>query len=215
MPNISPEETAVLLRSINTSKAGGPDNIPNWIIREFSYELALPVSMIINSSIAEGSLPKIWKYANVVPLPKKAKIEDFTTDLRPISLTLTLSKVAEHFIVHEHVKPEILKKLGSDQLGCIPGTSTIHALVSMFQNWAKATDGTGNDVKVFVMDYRKAFDLIDHKLLMAKLSNYDINTYIIDWIGNFLSSRNQRASKTCGRLLFRMVAYAKWCSTGN
>ena len=86
----------------------------------------------------------------------------------------------------------MLEKLGSDQFGCIPGTSTIHALVSMFHNWAKATDGTGNDVRVLVMDYRKAFDLIDHKLLMAKLSNYDINPYIINWIGNFLSNRNQR-----------------------
>ena len=55
-PNVLPEEMAVLLRSINTSKAGGPDNIPNWIIREYSCELALPVSMIINSLIVEGSL---------------------------------------------------------------------------------------------------------------------------------------------------------------
>jgi hypothetical protein len=85
--------------------------------------------MIINSSIAEGSLPTIWKLANVVPLPKKSKIEDITADLRPISLTPTLSKLAEHFIVHEHVKPAILEKLGSDQFGCIPGSSTTHALV--------------------------------------------------------------------------------------
>ena len=62
----------------------------------------------------------------------------------------------------------------------------------MFHNWAKATDGTGNDVRVFVMHYKKAFDLIDHKLLMAKLSNYNINPYIINWIGDFLSNRNQR-----------------------
>ena len=66
-------------------------------------------------------------------------------------------------------------------LAVIPGTSTIHALVSMFYNWAKATDGTGNDVRVLVMDYRKAFDLINNKL-----------SYIINCIGNFLSSRNQR-----------------------
>jgi hypothetical protein len=195
VPNISPEETAVLLRCTNISKAGGLDNIPNWILREYSYELALPVSMIINSSIAEESLPTIWKLANVVPLPKKSKTEDITGDLRPISLTPTLSKLAEHFIVHEHVKPAILEKLGSDQFGCIPGSSTTHALVSMFHNWAKATDGTGNDVRVFVMDYKKAFDLIDHKLVMAKLSN-NINPYIINRIGDFLSNRNQRVKLT-------------------
>ena len=70
-------------------------------MRKYSYELALPVSMII--------LIIKMNDGNVVPLPKKVKIEDFTAELRPISLTLTLSKVAEHFIVHEHLKPAILK----------------------------------------------------------------------------------------------------------
>ena len=76
---------------------------------------------------------KFWLPFPLLPFP-------FTTDLRLISLTPTHSKVAEHFIVDEHVKPAISKKLGSDQFGCIPGTSTIHALVSIFHNWAKATD---------------------------------------------------------------------------
>ena len=49
------------------------------------------------------------------------------------------------------------------------------------------------------MDYKKAFDLIDHKLLIAKLSNYNINPYIINWIGDFLSDINQ-TSKACRRL---------------
>ena len=64
----------------------------------------------------------------------------------------------------------------------------------MIHNWAKETDGLSNDVRVFVLDYKKAFDLIDHSLLMVKLSGYDINPYIINLIGDFLSNRLQRVN---------------------
>ena len=127
------------------------------------------------------------------------KVEDIKKDLRPISLTPTLSKIAEHFVVQDHVKPAILRKLRSDQFGCIPGSSTTHALITMIHNRAKETDGLSNDVRVFVLDYKKAFDLIDHSLLMIKLPDYDINPYIINWIGDFLSNRFQRVklAKDC------------------
>ena len=112
--------------------------------------------------------------------------------MRPISLTPTLSKIAEHYVVHEHVKPALLKRLEPDQFGCIPGSSTAHALINLMHNWAQATDGTGNTVRIFALDYRKAFDLIDHSLLLSKLSTYNINPYIINWIIAFLKDRKQR-----------------------
>ena len=49
-----------------------------------------------------------------------------------------------------------------------------------------------NDVRIFVLDYKKALGLIDRSVLMIKLSDYDINPYIINWIGDFLSNRLQR-----------------------
>ena len=192
VPFVSVCDVEKLLSSVNISKAGGPDNIPNWVLKEYSYELAPPVCDIINSSLCEGALPSIWKYADVTPLPKVTQVNDIKTDLRPISLTPTLSKVTEHFIVHYHVKPAVLKRLGSDQFGCIPNSSTTHALVNMVHVWARATDGQRNDVRAFMLDFKKAFDLIDHTLLMAKLCNYGINPFIINWIAKFLSNRFQR-----------------------
>ena len=116
-----------------------------------------PPSTFIKLSISKGSLPQVWKCANVSSLPK-------VKDLRPISLTPTLSKVAEHYVVYEHDKAAVLTRLDLDQFGCIPGSSTPHALINMLHDWTHAIDGTGNCVRVFVMDYKKAFDLIDHGL---------------------------------------------------
>lgn len=62
----------------------------------------------------------------------------------------------------------------------------------MVHSWSKATDGSGADVRVFVLDYKKAFDFIDHSLLISKLRHYDINAHIINWILDFLTNRKQR-----------------------
>ena len=119
-------------------------------------------------------------------------MNDINTDLRPISLTPTISKIAEEYVVVNHVKPAVLKHIRPDQYGCIPQSSTTHALINLIHQWSKATDGTSSDVRVLIMDYRKAFDLIDHSLLITKLKGYSINPCIINWICDFLMDREQR-----------------------
>ncbi len=88
---------------------------------------------------------------------------------------------------------EVVLLLGCNQYGCIPNSSTTHALVNLVvHNWSQATDGTGADVRVIALDYRNAFNLIDHNILISKLSNYGINPHIVNWICDFLSNRSQR-----------------------
>ena len=180
------------LNQVSASKASGPDNIPNWILKDFSEILAIPLCNIINSSLVEKRLPCIWKCADVIPIPKNKSITDVNNDLRQISLTPTASKIAEDYLVNEHVKPAVLQHMGCDQYGCIPNSSTTHALINLVHNWSQATDGTGADVRVIAFDYRKAFDLIDHTILISKLSKYSINPHIVNWIGDFLNNRWQR-----------------------
>ena len=67
---ISVEEVRNKLIKINTKKAIGPDYLPNWILRDFANVLAGPIPSIYNSSIAQATVPTIWKSADIVPLPK-------------------------------------------------------------------------------------------------------------------------------------------------
>ena len=64
------EEVRNNLIKIDTKKAIGPDYLPNWILRDFADVLAGPVASIYNSSIAQATVPTIWKSADIVPLPK-------------------------------------------------------------------------------------------------------------------------------------------------
>ena len=83
-----------------------------------------------------------------------------------------LAKVAEKFVVEEHVRSEVVKKINGHQFGCIPNSSTTQALLSMVHFWTKHTDGTGSTVRVVLFDYKKAFDLIHHQILVSKLITY-------------------------------------------
>ena len=77
-PKVSELQVQVALAKINPSKACGPDEIPNWLLKEYAMLLAYPVSKIINSSFKEMKLPSIWKVANVIPLPKVKPVENLT-----------------------------------------------------------------------------------------------------------------------------------------
>jgi hypothetical protein len=70
---------------------------------------------------------------------------------------------------------------------------TIYMLInSMIHTWSKYTDGTGSTVRVVVFDFRKAFDLIDHNILVRKLKDLNIPHNIVSWIVDFLKCRKQR-----------------------
>ena len=121
--------------------------------------------------------------ADVTPLPKKKPV-DIQKQLRPISPCI--SKVAEEFVVDDFMKPAVMNILDDNQYGAIPNSSTTIALISMLHSWSLGTDGNGATVRTLLLDYRKAFDLTDHSILIRKLRNQcKLPASIIDWIIDF------------------------------
>ena len=178
------------LLSLIPTKARGSDGIPAWLLKENADLLADSVKDILNHSYSSCRLPKSWKKADIVPIPKKKPITDVTKHLRPISLTSILSKIGEGFVVRDFVKPAVLKKIGKEQFGTVPKSSTTQTLISMLHSWNEGTDGSGSSLTVY--DFKKIFDLIDHNILKLKLSNYDLPPCIVSWILDFLTDRKQR-----------------------
>ena len=130
--------------------------------------------------------------SNTVPIPKSTPIQSINSHLRTISLTPILSKIAEEFIIREHLKPAVLEIIDQNQFGAIPGSSTSHALVKMVHKWTEATDGNGASVLVVLFDYQKAFDYIDHTKLLSKLKSLRTPVSTLNWIIDFLCDRKQR-----------------------
>ena len=187
---IYPWEVELKLSNICTYKASGPDELPNWLLKEMAPFLADPVCAIFNSSLSQGHVPKTWKQANVIPVPKIHPPKLVENDLRPISLTATLSKILESF-VGGWILEAVGHQLDTNQYGARKERSTSHALVSVLHYWSTALDN-GNSVRALFVDYSKAFDRVDHNTLLNKMMAVGVPKLVLRWLFSFLNDRQQR-----------------------
>ena len=187
---IDPAAVEIKMSRIKVTKAPGPDGLPNWVLRDFCGQLAGPVCAIFNASLREGCVPTRWKAANVIPVPKVYPPRSITSDLRPIALTATLGKTLESF-VGNWILRAVENKLDGRQYGGLKGRSTTHALVDMMHHWHGAVD-KGQSVRAVFVDFSKAFDHVDHNILVAKMYRFGLSDTVMRWMCDFLRCRTQR-----------------------
>jgi len=125
-----------------------------------------------------------------VAIPKTKPPKVIEQDIRPISLTPTVSKIFES-LIGRWMLEAINDKFDRKQFGAIKGRSTNHALVDMLHKWHKALDEE-QSVRVVFVDYAKAFDHVDHPTVMKKLAALGVPPIILRWIQSFLTNRQQR-----------------------
>jgi len=188
---ISVHEVTKSLSRINVRKAVGPDSIPNWLLRSCAASLAPPVCAIWNSSIRESYTPTIWKSGDVCPIPKVNPPTRVEKDLRPITLSPQLSKCLE-FYPREWLLELYKDLMDPHQYGSLKGSSTALALVELTHEWIAAMEEPGAVLRILFLDFRKAFDRVDHHILLSKLREQNIPAFLVDWLASFLCNRKQR-----------------------
>ena len=130
------------------------------------------------------------KIAEVIPIYKKGEKVD-VSNYRPISLLTSISKIFERIIyiptVNFFKKSDIFSNF---QFGFRENHSTTHALLSLVEKVTHALDTFSHTIGIF-LDFSKAFDTINHKILLAKLSHYGIRGKALEWFTSYLSNRSQ------------------------
>ena len=189
-PVIDVISTWRLLKSINTRKAAGSDGIMPRIIRDCAEALAPPLTHLFALSVETKELPKQWKLANVIPIPKpKAST---IKDLRPISLLPIMVKVFEK-IVLASVKDEILNSYDDEQFGFRPRCSTLHAQIKIHDFITTELDRNEvNGVVLISLDLSKAFDTLKHSCLIKTLQAGKLPLGFVQWCAGYLRNRHQR-----------------------
>ena len=188
-PVISPSDVEAKIKNIKKCSTC-PLDIPIVLIKAFADNLSEPLSLLFNEITSTGKFPNCWKLGFITPVKKKGNNQDFN-GVRPITLTPVFSKLYESFLA-EWLKVKVIPNVDQRQFGNLRSTSTTHYLVHLMDTICKTLEKPNTWLNVIAVDLQKAFDLINHNILLEKLSNdFQVDPYLIRIIASFLSNRTQ------------------------
>ena len=188
------EEIIRTISSFANSKASGPNSIPTEVLKFLAPILCFPLKEIINISFATGIYPDKLKLAEIIPIYKNKGDPHLVVNYRPISLLSNINKIFEK-LVHERLYCflEMHECIYELQFGFRTKHSTNHALISLTEMVRNALDNSNFACGIFV-DFQKAFDTVDHGILIQKLEHYGIRGLANNWFKSYLSNRKQYVS---------------------
>ena len=188
---VNEDELKIMICNLATSKSCGPNSIPTNLLKDNFEFFIQPLKHIINLSFSEGCFPQILKLAEVCPIFKK-KDKNKCENYRPISLLSNLSKLFER-AMHTRIYDffESNKMLSDLQFGFRKNHSTNHALLDIVEKIKENLDKKTFSCGVFI-DLEKAFDTVNHNILVKKLEFYGVRGLTNNWFASYLSNRQQR-----------------------
>ena len=183
-------EIIKIVKSLKNSNSSGHDEITTKLLKQIITDIAPPLMHIFNLSLSNGVYPNSFKIAKVIAIFKKDDPSQIS-NYRPISLLPCISKILEK-IVYKRLYSFLIrhKLLIPNQFGFRKGFSTDLALVNLFDAISNSLAKKENVVGIF-MDLSKAFDTLNHDILLYKLQTYGIRGVTLLWFKNYLSNRSQ------------------------
>ena len=189
----TPAEINNIILHSKSKKSTGFDNIDSYIVKQIAPQIVNQLAGIFNKSFLTGIVPSKLKIAKVIPL-YKAKDPALFSNYRPISLHPVFSKILErlmynrlyNFLTEHNI-------LSTNQFGFRKKYSTFLALMDLVDNISKKIDEGNYSIGIF-LDLSKAFDTIDHTILLDKLCRYGVRGVTLNWFKHYLNDRKQFVS---------------------
>lgn len=181
-------ETEVLqaLKRVKPKMTTGPDDIPAFILKDCASVLSHPLHILFNICLKSGVVPDVWKVSKIRPIYKKGDKDDIS-NFRAITIVSNFCKLFE-VLLYDSIYSYMSNRLTSCQHGFVKGRSTVTNLVNVTQFIAETLD-RGTQADVIYMDFSKAFDKLDHGILLTKLSMYGFSPSLITLLQSYLSGR--------------------------
>ena len=181
-------EIAKIIDSLPNKNSCGWEGISNKTLKNLKTSLIEPLCILFNESLESGQFPDIMKLANVVPLYKSGK-KYIPTNYRPISLLITMSEVLEKIMYSRTYT--FLNETGQlycGQYGFRKNHSCEHAVQELVDNALKGMERKEYTIAIY-LDLSKAFDTLEHDVLLKKMELYGIQGTTLKWYKNYLMNR--------------------------
>ena len=178
------------INEINENAACGEDDIPAIVLKNCKNSLSYPIMCIWKESMQTGIIPAKYKYQTITPIHKKDS-KAIAANYRPISLTSHIIKIYERVIRKKIVKYlEENKLLFRNQHGFRAQRSCLTQLLAHIDRILN-NQLINMDTDVVYLDFGKAFDKVDHQILLTKLKGHNINGKLHEWLTEYLHNRLQ------------------------
>lgn len=176
------------LNKLNGREGSGPDGLHPLILKKCCSAISRPLTLLFNESLSSGIFPNKWKVAHISPIHKSGKKSDIK-NYRPVSIISVIPKIFE-CLVYNTINAHLSHLINSNQHGFLKNRSTSTNLVS-FTHFVSSIIELRGQVDVVYTDFSKAFDVLNHNLLISKLNSMGISNRLLDWMASFHSSRIQ------------------------
>ena len=183
-------EVIQIINNLKIDKAVGPNSIPTKILKLIKHDISPILAELCNLSFSTGIFPEVLKIAKVIPIyKKKSKLK--CENYRPISLLSNIDKILEKIMYKR-----LYEYFGSNDLIFLlqfcfrQNHSTSYALLNMTEEIKKQIDRGNIGCGVFI-DFQKAFDTVDHNILIEKLNHYGVRDLQNEWFKSYLINRKQ------------------------
>ena len=178
------------IESLNSKTSSGIDGLSTVMLKKIKMEICESLTLIINQSLKTGIFPDKLKVARVIPLYKCKDKKDIS-NYRPISMLPSVSKVFER-IMHDQVYTYFNSRnlFYPSQYGFRKQRSTEMAALELIENIINEMDKNNIPINIF-LDLSKAFDTLDHEILLYKLKYYGMKQSALNLFHSYLLNRTQ------------------------
>ena len=203
----TPEEITKIIGDFSDSKSSGPNSIPVRILKLLNLEISKPISTLINRSFETGVFPSVLKISKVIPIFKNKGSPLVVSNYRPISLLSNIEKIFEK-TMYSRLMDFLTSsnQIYSKQFGFRKKHSTVDTLITIVEQIRRKVDKGDFACGVFV-DLQKAFDTVDHEILLSKLSHYGIRGVANQWFRSYLSNRSQFVNISNSNSLLKLIKH--------
>ena len=170
-------------------KSAGPDGVSPKLVKAANLELVVILTHIFNQCLKHSYVPNQWKSAYITPIPKVSNPVD-SSDFRPIANLACFDKIFQRILVKYILNITKTLWLNNKQFGFLPARCTMDAIIQVIEDFSRAKDLHKQLIAIF-FDFAKAFDLVDHEVLLTKLKQH-LPDWLISWIAAYLLNRRQR-----------------------